>query len=318
MVMNEIKQTDVLGNGFMSMEINHPDDYEGKVKSVLVSRSAKQVSHKAVLYVHGYIDYFFQTELADHFNKWGFNFYAVDLRKYGRSLMPHQKPNFARNMQEYFPDLDTAIAQIKKDGNTEMILMGHSTGGLLTSLYLDKHNPDGYIKALLLNSPFFDLNIPSALRSVLPLPMWLGKKFENLSMDFLTQHYPKSLHKDYKGVWDFNIKWKPIVNFPFYFTWMRAIRLAQIRLHKGLDINVPVLVMHSDKSYKGRKWNDIIKEQDAVLDVVHIAKYADVIGKDVKKVEVVGAVHDMVLSKPDVRKKVYEEMYNWMKSKMLI
>ena len=316
--MKRVYGEDVLGNGFQSMTIEHPDDYEGKVISVLVYRPAEKPTKKAVLYVHGYIDYFFQTELADHFNEWGYNFYAVDLRKYGRALLPQQKANFARDMTEYFPDIDTAIDQIKQDGNTEMVMMGHSTGGLLTSIYIDKHNDEGFIKALLLNSPFFDLNIPGFLRAILSLPMWLGKNFENLKMDFLPQHYPESLHKDYKGEWDFNIEWKPIVNFPFYFTWMRAIRLAQLHLQNNLNITVPVLVMHSDKSYKSRKWSDKVKEQDAVLDVVHIAKYAKVLGEDVTTVEVAGAVHDMVLSKPSIRKRVYNEMYNWMKLKSLL
>jgi len=312
----DIKE-DVLGKGFRSLEVLHPNDYEGEVKSVVVFRDAPQPSSKAILYVHGYIDYFFQTELADHFNEWGYNFYAVDLRKYGRALMPHHKPNFARDMKEYYPDIDSAIDKIKQDGNTEMILMGHSTGGLLTPLYLNDYKGD-FIKALLLNSPFFDLNIPEALRSVLSFPMWLGKNFENLNIDFLPQHYPKSLHKDYKGEWDFNINWKPIVNFPFYFTWMRAIRLAQLRLQSGLKIKVPILVMHSDKSYKGRKWSDEVKERDAVLDVEHMSKYAKVIGEDVKVVEVKQAVHDMVLSKPNIRKKVYSEMFDWLKSKDLL
>ena len=35
--------------------------------------------------VHGYTDYFFNTELADHFAARGFAFYALDLRKCGRS-----------------------------------------------------------------------------------------------------------------------------------------------------------------------------------------------------------------------------------------
>jgi len=302
---------DVLGKGFKSMEFHHPDDYEGKVKSVLIYRPSKQNSSKAVLYVHGYIDYFFQTEMADHFNDWGFNFYAIDLRKYGRALMPHQKPNFTRNMEEYFEDLDAAIQQIKSDNNTEIIVKGHSTGGLLTPLYLDSRQ-DPVVKALMLNSPFFELNIPNALRAILALPMWLGKHFENLNIDFLPQHYPKSLHKDYMGEWDFNTDWKPIVNFPFYFTWMRAIRLGQKRLQSGLNINVPILVLHSDKSYKGRKWSEQVKERDAVLDVKHMSKYASKLGPNVTVVEVAGAVHDMVLSKPEVRKKVYDEMLNWL------
>ena len=317
MFMTEFAQEDILGNGFRSMVINHDDDYEGEVISVITQRIAPKPTKKAVLYIHGYIDYFFQTELADHFNKWGFNFYAVDLRKYGRSMLPHQKPNYTRSMEEYFADLDTAITQIKADGNSEMILMGHSTGGLLTSLYLNKKN-DNYIKALVLNSPFFDLNIPKFARRFLPLFMWLGKNFQNMKVNILPQNYPQSLHKDYKGEWDFNIAWKPIVNYPMYFTWMRAIRKGQIELQSGLNIKVPVLVMHSDKSYKKTKWDDDIQISDGVLDVKHIAKYADGIGTNVSKVEVVDAMHDMILSKYDVRKQVYDEMYKWLKSKSLL
>jgi alpha-beta hydrolase superfamily lysophospholipase len=61
-----------------------------------------------------------------------------------------------------------------------------------------------------------------------------------------------------------------------------------------------------------------VKERDAVLDVEHMPKYAKVIGEDVKVVEVKQAVHDMVLSKPNIRKKVYSEMYDWLKSKELL
>ncbi len=315
--MAELVRDDVLGNGFKSMDLLHSDDYEGKVKSVLVFRPTDLDSSKAILYVHGYIDYFFQEELADHFNKWGFNFYAVDLRKYGRAMMPHQRPNYTRKIDEYFVDIDSAIEQIKVDGNTEMILMGHSTGGLISSLYMNKVKDD-YIKALLLNSPFFELNFSKIARRFLPLFMLFGKYFQNMRVNILPENYPQSLHKDYKGEWDFNIKWKPIVNYPMYFTWLRAIRKGHIELQSGLDIKVPTLVMYSDKSYKKSNWSDDIRVSDGVLDVKHIAKYADLIGKDVTKIEVVDAIHDMILSKKKVRDRVYTEMFNWIKLKGLV
>lgn len=43
---------------------------------------------RALLYVHGWNDYFFQTHLADYWNRRGFDFYAIDLRRYGRNLRP--------------------------------------------------------------------------------------------------------------------------------------------------------------------------------------------------------------------------------------
>ena len=87
----------------------------------------------AILYVHGYNDYFFQRELGDSVNARGYNFYALDLRKYGRSLRPHQDAFFCKDLGEYFADIDTALATIRSEGNERIWLMGHSTGGLITS-----------------------------------------------------------------------------------------------------------------------------------------------------------------------------------------
>ncbi len=307
-------ELDYLGNGFKNIKIDLPNDADGEQYATLVYRKSTKDSKKAILYVHGFIDYFFQTELADKFNDWGYNFYAVDLRKYGRSLMPHQHPNFISDIKDYFEEFDKSIEIIKSQDNSSIIMMGHSTGGLSTPLYAHyKNNIDG----LILNSPFFALNIPPFLNSLMPLISALGKKFPYLKMDSLTEHYPKSLHKDYKGEWDFKNEWKPIKNFPAYLGWIRAIRNAQIELQNGLNIKCPILVMYSDKSYKGKKWDDIIKISDGVLDVDHIKKYADVIGNNVSKVEIKNGVHDLILSQKDVRDKAYTSIKTWLKNNNL-
>ncbi len=46
------------------------------------AQKSPQNTQKAVLYIHGFIDYFFQTEMAEQFNQHGYDFYALDLRKY--------------------------------------------------------------------------------------------------------------------------------------------------------------------------------------------------------------------------------------------
>ena len=64
---------------------------EGDIVATLVRRGSEaeasegSVADRAVLAVHGYTDYFFHTELADHFAGRGFAFYALDLQKCGRS-----------------------------------------------------------------------------------------------------------------------------------------------------------------------------------------------------------------------------------------
>ena len=74
--------------GFQSETIALRPDYEGDVVATLVVRRAPVSTRRVVLYVHGYCDYFFNAELADRYNAEGVDFYAVDLRKYGRSLRP--------------------------------------------------------------------------------------------------------------------------------------------------------------------------------------------------------------------------------------
>src|SRR5262245_30964632 len=106
-------QTDVLGEPYHQRVIELPADDEGPVIATLVSRKAPKPTHRAVLYLHGYNDYFFQTHLADFFVDRGFDFYALDLRKYGRSLQAHQTANFVRSLAEYFPELDAAARIIR-------------------------------------------------------------------------------------------------------------------------------------------------------------------------------------------------------------
>ena len=60
-------------------------DYEGEV-SAAVEYSNLADASTAVLYIHGYMDYFFQHHLATFFIDKGISFYAIELRKYGSSI----------------------------------------------------------------------------------------------------------------------------------------------------------------------------------------------------------------------------------------
>src|SRR5665811_1559457 len=92
-------------------------------------------------YLHGWNDYFFQTALADYWHAQGAAFYALDLRKYGRSLRPHQTPNYVDDLATYDEELDAAVAQIHTElGNhARVMVMGHSMGGLVAVLWA--HRP---------------------------------------------------------------------------------------------------------------------------------------------------------------------------------
>jgi len=295
-------------------ELPLKDDWQGEVKAVLVYKPAPQPSNKSILYLHGFIDYFYQWEMAEFFNNLGFNFFALDLRKYGRAMMPHQKPNIIKNMEDYYEEINMAVDVIKKElGNNFVLLKGHSTGGLLSVLYANDY-PDN-IDAVILNSAFFDFNIsPIERLALLPLIKMIHGLVPEMGIDSLTEVHPKSLHKDHYGEWDFNTDWKPIENFPAYIAWLNAIRNGQVRVHKGMNISVPILSLYSDRSYKGKKYAPEAQDSDAVLDVKHIAKYSNNLGAKVTKLEVKKGMHDLVLSKKEVRDLVYQQMKQWIEN----
>jgi pimeloyl-ACP methyl ester carboxylesterase len=100
-------------DGFEARTFTFPDDYDGPVTATLVRRPHEQKQPCAVLYLHGWADYFFQVQLADFFERTlvqtagrGCDFFALDLRKHGRSLPTGYKyPNFALDLDEYFPEI---------------------------------------------------------------------------------------------------------------------------------------------------------------------------------------------------------------------
>src|SRR5258705_13832303 len=122
---------DALLSGFESLELAFPDDYDGEVVATLVRLPAGDAPRGAVLYVHGYTDYFFQRHMALRFAAEGFAFYALDLRKHGRSLRPHQHPNFCKRVDEYFADVSKAIDTI----GAAMLRAGHYTRAQNSSMF---------------------------------------------------------------------------------------------------------------------------------------------------------------------------------------
>ena len=71
---------DPLLAGFEALELGFPDDYDGAVVATLVRLPAAEARSGAVLYVHGFSDYFFQRHMAERFAAEGYAFYALDLR----------------------------------------------------------------------------------------------------------------------------------------------------------------------------------------------------------------------------------------------
>ncbi|MCA8831368.1 alpha/beta hydrolase [Hymenobacter pini] len=307
-------QPDPLGADFEQLPLPQPPDYEGPVQAVLVRcRLPITAQGRAVLYVHGFNDYFFQREMAEQYTAHGYRFFALDLRKYGRALLPKQRPNNVRSLTEYFADLDAALVELQTEGYSEVILSGHSTGGLITGVYLAQRQPPA-VRALVLNSPFLELHQSWLRRHVaVPVATALGARWPNLPLPAgLPDTYGQSLHRAYRGHWDYELAWKPNHVFPVNAGWLRAIRQGQKQVRRGLHLPVPVLVLHSDRTATGRNWHEDFQRTDIVLDVDHIRKLAPRLGPQVTLQSISGAVHDVFLSAPAVRAEAYERLFAWL------
>ena len=313
-----------------------PDpDGEGDLVATLVHRGepdqARPEKAHAVLLVHGFTDYFFNTELADHFAARGFAFYALDLHKCGRSWREGQTPHFTTDLARYDAELDRALDVIAARSDVagpaapetaaaKVLVYGHSAGGLIVSLWLDRLRRRGVtadkgVAGLLLNSPWLDLQGPAILRTPGTAAAMgaLSRVRKRLVVRPPTEGgYGSTLHRDYKGDFDYNLHWKPIGGFPVTFGWINAIRRGQAKLHRGLDVGVPNLILRSDRSVREVSDPDAIQRGDAVLDVKQIARWAGCIGNHTTIAPIVDAKHDVFLSLAEPRQAAYRELDRWL------
>lgn len=302
-------------NDFTEHTLTLDDDYEGKVIATFIQSNRNIKGQASILYIHGFNDYFFHPHLAESFNEQGYNFYAIDLRKYGRSLLPHQHPNYCKNIDEYYEEIDQSLLKINTENNNDIIILGHSTGGLIASMYANYGKQKHLISSMVLNSPFFEFNVSKIEKvltyyfsRIISIINPYAKKNKPLSA-----LYNQSLLSSHYGEWDFNLKWKPEHGFPAYFKWVLAIYNAQNKIKTESDIKIPILVMHSQKSERPKVWNSDILGMDIVLNIKHIKEIGNKLGKKVTFLTVENAIHDIFLSKKEVREKAFTDMINWLK-----
>ena len=306
-------------------------DGEGDLFATLVRSADPTPSPRAVLALHGYTDYFFNTELADHFAATGWRFYGLDSHRCGRSWRAGQTPHFTTDLARYDRELEWAMAIIAaenpgaagpatSDTAAATVVYGHSTGGLVAALWLDRVRRRGDtatmgIAGLVLNSPFLDLNGPAILRTrATSTAIGAVSKVSKTRVvrGSGSGGYGQTLHRQYHGEFDYNLQWKPVGGFPVTVGWIHAIRRGQATLHQGLDIGVPNLVLRSDHSVAESAETEVLQRGDAVLDVAHISRWAGCLGNRTTSVPIKDAKHDVFLSLAEPRAAAYAELDTWL------
>lgn len=304
------------GYHYRVLELVQPALAAGEPEDALITaglvRRNPPTHQRAVLYLHGWSDYFFQTWLADYFDGQGFDFHALELRRYGRNLGEGQLGGFTTDLGDYYEELDAAVDLLLADHDS-VTLVGHSTGGLVAALWA--HDRPGKVDGLILNSPWLDFQGSPLLRSgAAMLAKNVGRDANRAARVIPLREsntYLRSVHRSMDGEWDFDLGIKRHPAFAIRAGWLTAIATGHERVRAGLSIDVPVLTMISQRTDFRRTWHEGQMVADTVLDVDKIARRGHQLGRHVTLVRINDGLHDLVLSRADVREVVWDTMTRW-------
>ncbi len=317
---------DVLGEGFQQLTLPLGEDVEGEIVATVVRALPRPVpwwrpggdrrplADVDVLYVHGWSDYFFQQRLARYWNDRGARFFALDLRKYGRSLRPGQTPGYVTDLDEYDADIAAALEARGDAAGRRLVLLGHSTGGLILSLWASRH--PGQVDAVVLNAPWLEFQLGAARAAITPVvelqarlrPMEAAPQVD---LGFYTRAQREVADPD--DPVEVNPLWRPEQAMTVHAAWLRAVLAGHAAVSRGLNIEAPICVLLSARSALPIRWSDELTSADSVLVVDDIARAALKLGRSVTVERIDGALHDVFLSRPDARADAYARLDRWVR-----
>lgn len=321
---------DILGAGFeaCTFPASGPDGVERTATLVRHAPGAGAGTARgtgqgrAVLFLHGWSDYFFNEELAEFWTGQGFRFYALDMHNHGRSLSAGTHGGYVADLDDYDAEITAALGIItalhpESEPPLSMALMGHSTGGLIAALWASRHS--GMVSQLILDSPWLEMHGSPAVRRAARTMVEPLARFWPEAVIRLPERgfYWRSVSSAAEGEWTLDDNYRPPRAFPVRAGWLSAVLSGQARVARGLQIDVPILVLISGASANGMFWKESMRRTDAVLDVNTIALRALSLGRTVTLERIDGALHDVFLSAPRVRADAYARLARWLRAYVL-
>lgn len=277
---------------------------------------------RAVLFLHGWSDYFFNEELAEFWTGQGFAFFALDMHNHGRSLRAGSHGGYVADLDDYDAEITAAIGIMTSlhagaAAPPTVALMGHSTGGLIAALWASRH--PGMVSQLILDSPWLEMHGSPAVRRAARTMVEPLARFRPEAVIRLPERgfYWRSISSAAEGEWTLDDNYRPPRAFPVRAGWLSAVLSGQSQVARGLNIDVPILVLISGASATGMFWKESMRRTDAVLDVNTIALRALSLGRTVTLERVDGALHDVFLSAPKVRADAYARLARWLRAYVL-
>lgn len=349
---------DLLGEGFTQTTLPLHDDDEGPVVATLIRYRAEldsttpealeshndgllsdaehsgdhasQAGEFAVLAIHGWNDYFFHRDFAREIARLGGHFYALDLRKYGRSHRDGQSWGYVTNLSTYDEDIHAALDVIfaEQGYDIPLIMYGHSTGGLTAALWAHRH--PGLLSGLILNSPWLEFQGSTVIRQIgqpvidavarmaptTIIPVADTGNYQRLLTAWRDddEEFDEDMVGDdpfYSTGWEPDERYRHVPSFPIRAGWIAAILRGHEQVAAGLEIDCPVLVFTSGKTLIAEAWSPDMRGADIVLDVAQIWKRVPNLGHITTLVKLEDAIHDVLLSRKQVRDDVYDHIKRW-------
>ncbi len=204
---------------------------------------------------------------------------------------------------------------------TRVLVYGHSAGGLIVALWLDRVRRRRATAALslaglVLNSPWLDLHGPAILRTRLTsTAIGALSRVRKTSVVRGTGKggYGLTLHREYHGEFEYNLQWKPLGGFPVTFGWIHAIRRGQATLHRGLDVGraEPDPALGSQRAGDHRPGHHAARRRRARRHARSPGgPAASATARTV--VPIRDAKHDVFLSLAEPRAAAYRELADWL------
>lgn len=271
-----------------------------KIQSSEIRFKELPENRKAVVWIHGFNDYYHHFHVGEFLLHEGYNVYTITLPRYPQDGVDRRYLFYIDDITKYFSYIDEYIEFINQRNIHHIVLYGHSTGGLVSTAYLHEGKNRNKVSKLILNAPFFDFydsdlkefmleSIISSIAKVVPRFVVRQGKNELYSPDY------------YKGILSrYFFEQNKKLTYPshVFAGWVRAVSIYHKKIQKNqIKVKVPVLVLTSSTSMKGCSGE---QNGDCVLDVNETKKFAKNIGENVTIQEYSGAIHDVLLSKPDI------------------
>lgn len=316
---------DILGPNFQSapLELGSDPDGEGDVCATLVRYCPNGDAHDerpALVWVHGMTDYFFHSHVAEYFYERGYAYYAVDLRKCGRSHRAGQTWHYISDLHYYDADLNAALDALP---NQRVVIMGHSTAGTIVALWMDRlrrTDPERFqrISGVVFNSPWLAMmGMSNSVYEVAKHAVYAGAKaaprLEIPAGDLTT--YGESVHVTEHGEWDFDLEMKPMGGHKKYLGWVAAVFRGFDAIHSGhVDMGVPLLTMTSGRSELGKEYSESTNTADVIVDVKQSQRWAKELSARYTLHPIPDGRHDLFLSRPAPLEEVFTTTEAWLRT----